>query len=76
MKKTLWLVLSVVLVAAFVLSACAPKATPTPTPPPAKPTEAPTQPPAKPTEAPTGPGSRESHPLLLGAGGRGSGCVH
>ncbi len=55
MKKTLWLVLSVVLVAAFVLSACAPKATPTPTPPPAKPTEAPTQPPAKPTEAPTVP---------------------
>lgn len=51
MKKSLWLALSIVLVAAFVLSACAPKATPTPTQPPAKPTEAP----AKPTEAPTQP---------------------
>lgn len=51
MKKSLWLALSIVLVAAFVLSACAPKATPTPTQPPAQPT----QPPAKPTEAPTQP---------------------
>ena len=47
MKKTLWLVLSGMLVAAFVLSACA-KPTPTPTPPPAQPT----QPPAKPTQPP------------------------
>lgn len=51
MKKTLWLTLSVVLVAVFVLSACRPAATPTPTQPPAKPTE----PPAKPTEPPTPP---------------------
>ncbi|MCS7283159.1 MAG: extracellular solute-binding protein [Anaerolineae bacterium] len=49
MKKTLWLTLSVVLVAVFVLSACRPAATPTPTQPPAQPT----QPPAKPTEPPT-----------------------
>ncbi|MGC9082690.1 MAG: sugar ABC transporter substrate-binding protein [Anaerolineae bacterium] len=54
MKKTLWLALSVMLVAAFVLSACAPKATPTPTPP-----ASPTQPPAKPTEAPTRPPAPE-----------------
>jgi arabinogalactan oligomer/maltooligosaccharide transport system substrate-binding protein len=48
MKKTLWLVLSVMLAAAFVLSACA-KPTPTPTtPPPAQPT----QPPAQPTKPP------------------------
>ena len=51
MKKTLWLVLSVMLAAAFVLSACA-KPTPTPTtPPPAQPT----QPPAQPTEPPAPP---------------------
>ncbi len=51
MKKTLWLVLSVMLAAAFVLSACA-RPTPTPTtPPPAQPT----QPPAQPTEPPTVP---------------------
>lgn len=44
MKKTLWLILSVMLVAAFALSACAPRATPTPTPPPAQPTPPPAQP--------------------------------
>lgn len=47
MKKTLWLVLSTILVAAFVLSACRPA--PTPTPPPAEPT------PAKPTPTPVPP---------------------
>jgi|YNPBryunderm2012_1023409.scaffolds.fasta_scaffold04567_2 maltose-binding protein MalE len=45
MKKTLWLVLSVMLAAAFVLSACA-RPTPTPTPPPAQPTKPPAAPPA------------------------------
>ncbi len=50
MKKTLWLVLSVMLAAAFVLSACA-RPTPTPTPPRAQPT----QPPAQPTEPPAPP---------------------
>lgn len=50
MKKTLWLVLSVMLAAAFALSACAPKPTPTPTKPPAQPT--PTKPPAQPTVPP------------------------
>ena len=51
-KKTLWLALSMLLVTAFLLSACAPAATPVPTQPPA-PTQAPaaTQAPA-PTEAP------------------------
>jgi maltose-binding protein MalE len=58
MKKTLWLVLSVMLAAAFVLSACA-KPTPTPTtPPPAQPT----QPPAQPTKPPAAP----SAPTLKG----------
>jgi maltose-binding protein MalE len=51
MKKTLWLVLSVMLAAAFVLSACA-RPTPTPTPPPAQPPAQPTKPPAAPP-APT-----------------------
>src|SRR5262245_13064119 len=60
-KKSLWLSVSVLLVAALVLGACAPAAAPTtapaqPTAAPAQPTEAPAAPPteapAQPTEAP------------------------
>ncbi len=56
MKRTLFTVLAVVLVASMVLTACGPKATPEPTKPAAQPTTPaaqPATPPAQPTTAPT-----------------------
>ncbi|MBC7257725.1 MAG: ABC transporter substrate-binding protein [Chloroflexi bacterium] len=55
MKRTLFAVVAVVLVATMVLTACGPKATPEPTKPPAQPTTPaaqPTTPPAQPTTPP------------------------
>jgi branched-chain amino acid transport system substrate-binding protein len=61
------------LVLAMVLGACAPKATPAPTQPPAAATTAPTQPPAAATTAPTQPPAAETKVLKIGVQGPFSG---